>query len=668
MCGIFGIIDPAGVSSELVRQMSTALRHRGPDDEGHVRFDGQDVEAVGGPDTPQAIYGSGLPFAPNAAEATRVTRPRVVLAHRRLSIIDLAPTGHQPMSFQDRYWIAYNGEVYNYVELRQELTALGYQFRSESDTEVILAAYDRWGSDCLQRFNGMWGLAIVDLHKRTLFLARDRFGVKPLYYTVANGRLAFASEIKALLLANPGQPQANVPRLLDFLVWNLSDHGSETMFQGIVQLLPGHHMTLDLAGPLSGEAGIQPAHLQPVAWYQIHAQVGLDEASGAERLGSALESAVRLRLRADVQVGSCLSGGLDSSSIVCLMSRILKEHTTQAGQKTFTAKSAEPMFDESHHARAVVAASGVDATYITPTADDLMAVLDKLVWHQDEPFISTSIFAQWNVFQAARQAGVTVMLDGQGADESLGGYRGFFGAYLASLARQFKLGTWWREAAAIRREAGYSWLRVLGYTAAYLQPGLIGLLGRFDRRAYGNRSWVHASCQHAFDADPQARLGARASSIVGMSLAQLRATNLPMLLRWEDRNSMAFSVEARVPFLDYRLVELALGLPDSLKVGQGISKRALRQCMRGLVPDSILDRKDKIGFVTSESMWLTRDAAEQTTALLEDSLAALQGIVEPDVLRKDWAAMRAGTAPYDQRIWRVISAGRWVRQFNVRLH
>lgn len=669
MCGIFGVLGPSGIEAGLATSIGATLRHRGPDDEGYLFCDGREVEPIAGRDTPQSVLAAGVPYAPRANFARRVTRPRLILGHRRLSIIDLSPAGHQPMSYRDRYWLVFNGEVYNYIELREELRGRGYDFRTDSDTEVILAAYDCWGEDCLHHFNGMWGLAIFDRRERTLFLARDRFGVKPVYYVIGTTQFGFASEIKALLPLLPQGARINRPKLLDFLVWGISDHTDETMFQEVRQLAAGHRMTLPVGPVLDGIQPLLTEELKPVRWYEVAPRGDLGVRNAPDALAAALESAVRLRLRADVPVGSCLSGGIDSSSIVCLMSRMLRKGGAHAGQKTFSARSDDAAFDESYYARLVADATGAEATFLTPQPERLLEVLDDVIWHQDEPFLSASIFAQWCVFEAARKAGVVVMLDGQGADESLGGYRGFFGAYLASLIRSGSFFRWAEEANAIRREASFSWTRAIGYTAAYLQPALLPLLGRFDgSRAYSDQTWIQPHAKSAFGSDPVLTLGGRASGILGMSIAQLTATNLPMLLRWEDRNSMAFSVEARVPFLDYRFVELALSLPDEAKVGGGVSKRALRQAMRGVVPDAVLDRKDKMGFVTSEALWATRRFPERMRKLLEESARALEGVVVPEVLTKQLDRMCTGAQPYDHRIWRVIVAGRWLRRFGLSLN
>jgi len=648
--------DPA----ELVA-MSSLLAHRGPDDEGYLLCTRERVAMYGGDATPADVYASDSPYSPRSPLASAQTDPewRIALGHRRLSIIDLRPAGHQPMSYRNRYWIAFNGEIYNYVELREELIGLGHDFRSDSDTEVILAAYAQWGRDCLSRFNGMWGLAILDHREGTLFLARDRFGVKPLYYVETASGLAFASEIKAFRALAGWRARANMARAMDFLIWSISDHTAETMFSGVNQLPAGHVLTLRL----DAVAAAVPLP-QPVRWYELRAKSALTGAAAENALRDAISSAVRLRLRSDVPVGSCLSGGLDSSAIVCLMGLALRSQGGGGQLRTFTAGSADSRFDETAYANQVAAVAQAIGVLTVPEPARLFEDLDRIVWHQDEPFVSTSIFAQWCVFDAARQAGVTVMLDGQGADETFGGYRGFFGAYLASLFRSGHLARWAGELSALKRQIGFSIPRSLGYTAAYAMPGLLGLIGRFDHRAYSDRTWVKPARRAAFSADPIDALGGRSNSVRGMSLAQINATNLPMLLRWEDRNSMAFSVEARVPFLDFRVVELAIAIDDADKVGGGISKAVLRRAMRGIVPDAVLDRKDKMGFVTAEEVWMQRDCPGKFREELAAALDAVPGVLDPAVLRR-YDDFVQGRRPFDHRYWRAIALGRWARRFDV---
>ncbi len=666
MCAIVGLISPTPRPSAELVQMATLLRHRGPDDEGFVLFGKNEAPRVyGGKDTPADAYASGLVHGPRGSIDTQQDQPiNFGLGHRRLAIVDLSPLGHQPMATPDgRYWIVFNGEVYNHLELRAELEALGHQFTSHSDTEVILAAYTQWQAACLPRFNGMWSIAIYDTVAETLFLARDRFGVKPLYLYRQGGTLAFASEIKAFTALAQWQAKGNVARILDFLVWNISDHTDETMFEGVTQLAPGHHLTLDVAAIRAGSAGA--TSVAPTRWYALPV-VGQHSPNDAGHLKALLNDAVTLRLRADVEVGSCLSGGLDSSSIVCLMSEQLQAKSANENLHTFTACSYDAQFDESSFAEAISTHANSTAHTITPDPAQLFDDLDRLTWHQDEPFLSTSIFAQWCVFAEAQRRGIKVMLDGQGADEILCGYRGFFGAYLAGLLRAGRLLQWCKAVAAIRVEVGFSPLRSAGYTAAYLMPSLLGLLGRFDNRAYGSRAWLATAYHGAFNADPVRLASGRGASVHAMSSAQVQATNLPMLLRWEDRNSMAFSVEARVPFLDYRLVEFCLALPDDAKLEAGISKSILRRSMRGTVPDKILDRRDKMGFVTAERLWVMRDMAERFRAELATSCEALGGLVAPTLLTQ-FDEVLAGRRPFDHRYWRVISLGRWVKIFGVTL-
>jgi asparagine synthase (glutamine-hydrolysing) len=660
MCGILGFNPRTDIDSSVMLAMAVAMRHRGPDDEGFLISGGSGLVPCVGDDTPSTVVMS-LPGR-DAAHARGQGKLRAgtwSLGHRRLSILDLSASGHQPMSYRERFWIVYNGEVYNYVELRRLLERCGHTFRSTSDTEVILAAYCEWGAGCLSRFNGMWGLAIADLDRRTLFLARDRFGVKPLYLRVGAAGTAFASEIKAFAVLPDWKPVANIPRVIDFLAWELSDHTAETMFADVRQLPAGHHLTL----PLDRQPTISEISAT-VRWYELKPAANNPDQSPAQALRGSLADAVRLRLRADVPVGSCLSGGVDSSSIVALMAEELRRQGGQFQQQTVTACSHDSRFDESQYAKAVIASVGAEATFITPDPGRLFADLDRLVWHQDEPFVSTSIFAQWCVFHAARCAGVKVMLDGQGADESLGGYRGFIGAHLAGLLRRGQMLEWLREVRKIRKEIGFPFHRCLGYSLAYLAPALRGLLGRFDHRSFGNLAWLDPRVRKLACIDPARVLGGRAGSVRNMSLAMIRATNLPMLLRWEDRNSMAASVEARVPFLDFRLVELALGIDDQAKIGGGIQKLVLREAMRGSVPDQILDRKDKMGFVTAEKTWMLYEQPDVFRDRLVQAVETLSGVVNSDLIDQ-FDDMVDGRRPFDHRYWRVLCLGTWARIFNV---
>ena len=667
MCGIFGVIQPGPFDTREIAEVSRVLRHRGPDDEGFAVFGPWGATVYGGIDTPSLSFDSSVSYCPRERLPTAKVigdAGGIILGHRRLSILDLSAHGHQPMSYRDRYWIVYNGEIYNYLELRDELSAAGYTFSTNSDTEVILAAYDYWGEGCLSRFNGMWGFAILDQKLQTLFLARDRFGVKPLYFSRVGERFAFASEIKAFSVLRDWKARANVPRLLDMLIWNVSDHTSETMFEGVSQLPAGHCISISLSPAFQLDASWQ---MRPRRWYEIQLTSPMPKKCDVDAVFyELLQDAVKLRLRADVRVGSCLSGGLDSSAVVCLMGRQLAQQSNDFGLHTFTARSADAAFDEFKYAEMAADRASATIHQVTPEPSRLFDELDKLSWHQDEPFVSTSIFAQWCVFDLARRAGVTVMLDGQGADEILCGYRGFIGAYLASLIRRGRGGMWARELFSVRREMGFSPLRSLGYTATYLMPQFAALFGRLDNRAYADRDWLIGEALEVRYADPFHVLGARTASVRDMSLAQIQATNLPMLLHWEDRNSMAFSVEARVPFLDYRVVEFCLNLADEDKIGGGISKAILRRSMRGAVPNAILDRRDKMGFVTAETLWMRRDMADHFRNELEDAASRLSGVISSKVIDQ-FDEVLENRKPFDHRYWRIMSVGRWMKNFNITL-
>lgn len=388
MCGITVLLSPQMNSRQLMR-MTQAIRHRGPDDEGYVFFSDTDTRCLGGVDTPAEAYTSATPYQPSGAieKVALPSTPVLGFGHRRLSIIDLSPLGHQPMcDASSRYWITYNGEIYNHVELRTELEALGHRFASHSDTEVVLAAYRQWGEDCLSRFNGMWAFAIHDRDENKLFIARDRFGIKPLYYWASpNGELAFSSEIKQFTEMAGWRAVLNPQRAYDFLAWSIMDHTEETLFDRVYQLNPGSAITLqvDTYASAIGTDGRLPAK----KWYQLSAREfsGSFEDATVE-LKQRLTDAVALHLRADVPIGSCLSGGLDSSSIVCLMNQLLAEQKSSALQKTFSACANVKRFDERVWIDQVVDATGVEAHYVYPDIEHLFENVAQIIWHQDEPF------------------------------------------------------------------------------------------------------------------------------------------------------------------------------------------------------------------------------------------------------------------------------------------
>lgn len=670
MCGIAVLLGrPGQVTLPMIRSMTELARHRGPDDEGYALFAASHPAPLlrGGPDTPASCYQADLPYAPRQPHGDEPGGAFLALGHRRLSILDLSPAGHQPMSYADgRFWIAYNGEVYNYRELRGQLEALGHRFRSGTDTEVILAAYAEWGQACLERFNGMFAFAIHDREKRTLFVARDRFGIKPLYYWVSpDGIVAFASEIKQFTALPGWRARAHPQRSYDFLNWRVSDHTCDTLFAGVYQLRGGEYALVE-APSATGEA--RPGEpLLVRRWYELRPQpFDGDFAAAAAGFRDLLTDSVRLRLRADVPVGSCLSGGLDSSTLVCLMDALLKEQGAP-GPMTFSSCATHARYDEREFIEDVVRSSSARPHYVYPELETLFGSLDEMIWHQDEPFGSTSIYAQWHVFRLAASSGVRVMLDGQGADEQLAGYHIYFGPLFAGLLRQGQWGALWREVQSAKRVHGYSEAHAMRTLLGSMLPvGMRSLGRRLAARTQLAPDWLDLDRLGARPEDPFYEAGAVTADMRSLSIAQLTRTNVQMLLHWEDRDSMAHSIESRVPFLDYRLVEFVLGLPDQFKLSEGMTKRVLREATRGVLPERIRTRTDKMGFVTPEEIWVRKDAPDVFRRAVAEAVELSRGILTPRA-SEHFERILAGKEPWEFFAWRMIAFGAWMRRFEVAL-
>ena len=668
MCGIACIASPAPRQlAPLVRDMTGLIKHRGPDDEGYAFFDGRSAWVCGGSATHAALQGSGLGWAPQRAVAGLEAHARIGLGHRRLAIVDTSPLGHQPMSYADgRYWIIFNGEVYNHTELRLELEALDHRFTTHSDTEVILAAYAQWGSGCLGRFNGMWAMVILDREAQTLFAARDRFGVKPLYYSVDEGGLiAFASEIKQFQAMPGWRARLNFQRAWDFLVWNVSDHTDETLFQGVRQVPAGHYLLLPLRAPAAecDSSGCIPA----TRWYSLREERyrgSFEEAS--DRFLELLADSVRMRLRADVPVGSCLSGGLDSSALVCLMHQ--QSGMGGSGNRwTFSACSDVVQVDESAWIDRIVQHTDVVSRRVIPEVAGLFAELPELAWVQDEPFGSSSIYAQWCVFRLAGEAGVKVMLDGQGADEQLAGYHGFMAPALLQKLRRAQLCDFVAELRALHLRLGYSYPHIGQRLGDLILPEWLRQpLRRWaGRTSSAGNAWLDSHLFERQGIDRNSGAPRRHSSVRSLSQDLVSSRHLPMLLRWEDRNSMAHGVESRVPFLDYRLVEFSLSLPDEFKLRRGLTKRVLRSAMKGVLPEAVRRRTDKIGFATPEQVWFLQRAPTAFRSALTDAVEQSRGVLLPQAVSHfDGCAANAPAVTLSE-CWRMISFGQWMERFSV---
>ena len=600
MCGIAGF--RGAPDPELLSAMLDLIQHRGPDDHGT--------------------------FEHEAAS----------LGHRRLSIIDL-DHGHQPMATADgRLQVVYNGEVYNFRELRTELEAAGNRFDTNCDTEVVLAAYAEWGTDCFARFNGMWALALVDLRadpdRPELVLARDHYGIKPLYAAAAGGRLLFASEIKALLASPELIPQPNRQWFYDYLLYGLHDHRPETSFTGVRQVLPATWERHRADGTV--EAGTY--------WRPSTDTTTADDPARFRELWT---RSVERRLIADVPVGTCLSGGIDSSSIVCTSAQLLADHVPDAASlgdtlRTFSIVYPGDPIDERDYIDAVLEETPAKPAFDTPDPARWIAEVDRMVWHQDEPIVSSAPYAQWCVMGLARPD-VKVLLNGQAGDELLAGYVPYQLVYLRELRKR---GEW----AALRREALASRDVLAPLVKRKLAARRRSLAVRpllRDDFAAGLQPPAHQRHQD----DLKARL-----------VDDLTTFSLPSLLRYEDRNSMAFSMESRLPFLDQELVDWVLSLPSSAIVQDGWSRSILRRGLKGLLTEKVRLRRWKVGFTTPETRWL-RSQRAAIQGLFRSPAFASRPWWKADEIAEAFGRFCEGDLETSPIFWRTMNTELWHRVF-----
>jgi asparagine synthase (glutamine-hydrolysing) len=611
VCGLCGIVDfEAPVSRADVEAMCAALVHRGPDGQ-NVFHDGP-----------------------------------VALGHRRLAIIDLSDGGLQPLARADgALQLIHNGEIYNYVEVRRELEQKGYAFRTATDTEVLLAAYEEWGTHCVERFNGMWAFAIWDAREQRLFCSRDRFGVKPFYYQWTRGRLRFASELKAFHALEPLRP--NDSAVLDYLAQGHIDHTRETLFAGIASLPPAHSLVVDRKG------------LRVERYWQLAPREPPEEPIAAFR--ELFVDSVRLRLRSDVPIGTALSGGLDSSAVAGTASLLLRTNHAEAQmlgtrQRTFTAYFEDSGYDERPFARSVVDAIGAEAHWISFDDRDLVDVLPSIVYSQDEPFGSTSIVAQWFVMREAARAGIRVMLDGQGGDEVLAGYPAYRGARLSDLLASGRMTSLARELSAGDAPARSELISIV-------RPFLPDRLKWHLRaRATGSAALVGARLGAAHR-PPRYEKGPFSSRFRQTMYRIITQQGLPELLHYEDRNSMAHSIEARVPFLDYRIAELLFSTPPDELFHNGTTKLVLRESLADVLPPDVRARRDKLGFVAPSGRFLRGALGDLAEDVFASRSFAERGFVDAQAARASLALHRRGEQEAGQELWRALNVELWAQAF-----
>ncbi|MCJ7483462.1 MAG: asparagine synthase (glutamine-hydrolyzing) [Thermodesulfovibrionales bacterium] len=613
MCGICGIIDLRQPASREagIRGMMRAMKHRGPDDEG--------------------VFHEG----------------RVNLGFVRLSIIDLSAAGHQPMISADgRFVLIFNGEIYNYIELRAELSAGGVEFRTRNDAEVLLAAYQEWGEECLNRFNGMWAFVIYDRVGKRIFAARDRYGVKPFYYLRTKDAFAFASEIPPLLPLLGRKPSPDNQSIFDYLVFNRSDQTERTFFAEVRKLQHGHSLSIEWP-----EDNQQEADVRIKKWYDLRSNLREPFRNPGE-FRELLSSAVGLRLRSDVPVGVCLSGGLDSSSIVSIL---LKDYEKK-DLSTFSAVYEKGQFGDETEYINEYKPFLKNMFFTTPSAETLYADLSTFVTVHAEPIPSTSPYAQFKVMELAKGK-VVVTLDGQGADEELAGYHYFFGYFFKDLFKQMRLGKLSYEMFyyLINHHSFYGLKTFLYFLLSEKSKTRL----RVDEKGYLNREFVekHKSCNSIAG-------NLYNSGSLHDALLDHFEYKLEHLLKWEDRNSMWFSLEARVPFLDYRLVEKTLATQGDLIIKNGMTKHLLRESMKGILSEKIRMRRDKVGFDTPQDEWFTKpNWRNLISEILNSRSFTGRGIVNPTEAIALYQSHISGNTNASKEIWKWIHLELWHREF-----
>lgn len=575
----------------------------------------------------------------------------VHLGHRRLSIIDLSSRAAQPMSFANRYQIVHNGEIYNYIEIRTFLQNKGYQFSTQSDTEVILAAYDFWKEKCLQQFDGMFAFAIWDEKEEKLFAARDRFGEKPFYYYEDEANFIFASEMKALWAIGVDK-KVNDKMLLNYItlghVQNCVDK-EQTFFDDIYSLPPSHYLTY---APSSGQLSAI------TKYWSLNKEMKIDIAAddAVEKFTELFTSSVKRRLRSEVAVGTSLSGGLDSSSIAYTINQLQKNSGKDAAVQLQSFSAVFPGFenDESKYIQAVSANLNIVNYQVHASAADLLRDFEKLCYHQEEPFQSSGIFAQYKVFELAKQHHVKVLLDGQGADEILAGYPRYIHWFLQEVLSRHKLGATQIERRAFRKNNQPFHWDLKNMLAAFL-PSHAAM--QLEKREY-RKTISHPDISEDFLGllKHQEWVGihkpivTKLNDILHFNITEM---GLEELLRFADRNSMAHGCEVRLPFLNHELLEFVFSLSSQLKMHEGWTKFLLRNAMDKKLPDEIVWRKEKVGFEPPQKMWLEDHAVQDYIHEAKKKLANA-GILNKNAVNKKIDALAAHTDKnYD---WRYLCA------------
>ncbi len=621
MCGISVIIAKKNEPrlNEIVQKMNDKIIHRGPDAQGY-------------------FYDEMFAFG-----------------HRRLKIIDLSDDAAQPMKFENLV-INYNGEVYNYIELREELIASGYSFKSQSDTEVVLKAYHAWGIDSFRKFNGMWAFSIFNSDTREIIFCRDHFGIKPLQYYISDNFFAAASEIKQFFVVPDFQAFLNMPVALDFLYNGLLNTSEETFFRNVKELRGGYYLKYSLKKhtyDIQKWYNFKPEKLQPGTTYE----------SATKKVHNLLTESINIRCRSDVKLGSCLSGGIDSSAMVCILH---DEKIKGFHAETITSCYVDKNYDEQKFSDLVSQKTGFRSLKVFPSLDSFLENdAEKIIYHQDQPIPSASHFSEFSVFKTAKENGLTVMLDGQGSDEYFGGYGEFFTVYLFELLKRGKLLKIFKlmKIKALQSSKPF-YLVFRSFTVFLFEQRFKAFLNRILGKFEFPDSFFQANTKKKYHSIFEKKLK-KHKSFIHLSADETFTTSIPYQLHSEDRNSMMFSVESRLPYLDFNLMEYGISLPTEFKIKNGIHKSVLRDAVDSLPPE-IKNRKDKMGFVAPEAPWFLENAKKIQPEITE-AIKIFNGIFDESLISY-FDKTVVNEKKYHPFFFRLWSFYKWYKIFNVKLN
>lgn len=625
MCGITGFFSYKNkCETKKYYEAHKKIAHRGPDDEGFIyKNDDKSIEHLSGDDTIDELKIRGHILSKDCSS--------LILGHRRLSIIDLTSHGHQPF-FYDNLYLTYNGEIYNYIELREELKELGYIFETDGDTEVFLKAYHCWGVESFNKFNGMWAAAIYDGKNDDILLTRDRFGIKPLYYSIVDDNLIFGSEIK-FVSSFFEKLEANGQMVYEYLRFNHIDHTSQTLFKNIFQVEPSIYIHFS------------QKQINSVKYFDIK-----NVETSHEKVEECLKDSIKLRMRSDVEVGSLLSGGIDSSTILGLIN---SEKYTNKFQ-TFSAVFDEEQFSEKKYIDEFKADNlELKKHFIYPKAEDLTKIIDELIYTQEEPFRSLAVFSQYEIYRYVKaNTNTTVLLNGQGADEIFTGYTNFYYVYFLELLRTFNIKLFFEEFNAFRENRSLPTKNIL----MQLVKTFLGMfLERKDKYKIFNKSFIPTKPKKRF------------KDLLKNSLYEnLTFSALREYLRYEDKNSMRFSLESRLPFLDYRVVQSVYSLNNEEKIKNGVSKFALRNIAKGKIPGETLNRKDKMGFVSPQEVWQKTILKDELDKAFEDiKLNGLFGFIDTQRVISLYEDYSQDKMSNWSLIWDIYIVYKWKQKWKV---